>query len=351
MDEQNKTNNSTVLPPANNDVSTVKPKKKRRSKHDFKDGLGRVYANRHKNGGGWVAATARVDDSVYVGRHAEIYGTARVSGAVKLKGRTKIHGGAVVCDKVQLSGSAVIGGSAKVSDTANIQFNARVTGCAVVMGCSYIGSGCIVSDGAQVIDSRIIDNVFVGGRALVVSSCAGRWFGDSGYTPAHDTTAKDPENNIQIHEFANLQAATLLGSCEISGSVLIHNSQLKLARWAHASNKIKVRDRAVISQSQLYAPLTILGDTTINHTSIRHIWPAGVVGNAIADLADDQKDAFTFTSEKLNGVVISDFDYLKDRSWDIKPDQFLKRAHAGSELGNAILDNNGARKLQRAVVE
>ena len=47
---------------------------------DFKDGHGRVPAHRHVNGGGWVADTAKVEDTAFVGEDARVYGTAWVCG-------------------------------------------------------------------------------------------------------------------------------------------------------------------------------------------------------------------------------------------------------------------------------
>ena len=36
--------------------------------------------HRHENGGGWVANTATVEATVYVGPNAQVFGDARVSG-------------------------------------------------------------------------------------------------------------------------------------------------------------------------------------------------------------------------------------------------------------------------------
>ena len=50
----------------------------------FDFGSGPVPAHRHPNGGGWVADTARVDDSAYIGPAAQVFGNAQVSGGAKL---------------------------------------------------------------------------------------------------------------------------------------------------------------------------------------------------------------------------------------------------------------------------
>jgi len=46
-------------------------------KFDFGNGM--VDAHRYPNGGGWVANTAQVAETAYVGPDAEVFGNARVS--------------------------------------------------------------------------------------------------------------------------------------------------------------------------------------------------------------------------------------------------------------------------------
>lgn len=59
---------------------------------DFQDGNGPVPAHRHPNGGGWVADTARVEETAYVGPRAQVYGSALVEGGVQLLSDTRISG-------------------------------------------------------------------------------------------------------------------------------------------------------------------------------------------------------------------------------------------------------------------
>ena len=40
---------------------------------DFKDGNGPVRAHKHVNGGGWVANTANVSETAFVGPNARIW--------------------------------------------------------------------------------------------------------------------------------------------------------------------------------------------------------------------------------------------------------------------------------------
>lgn len=84
--------------------------------YDFNDGNGPVLAHRHSNGGGWVANTATVADSAYVGPNALVYGKAQV------------------CDTAQVYGNAMVYGHACVYGNALVYGNAEVCGSALVYG-------------------------------------------------------------------------------------------------------------------------------------------------------------------------------------------------------------------------
>ena len=98
------------------------------SSHDF--GSGPVPAHQHHNGGGWVADTASVDATVYVGPNAVVadyamWGVAAI-GAGYLAGL--YVGYAVPClHYAVVSDRAVVSGDAKV-------LGAKVSGRAVVTG-------------------------------------------------------------------------------------------------------------------------------------------------------------------------------------------------------------------------
>lgn len=110
----------------------------------------------HANGGGFVAYTANVDDSVYVGRDAKVLGYSTVTG------NARIDGHATVTDSASVSGNAVITGHAVVAERAQVKDNAIVADYAGVMGDS------IVSDNARVIESGLVFNTYnVSGNATV----------------------------------------------------------------------------------------------------------------------------------------------------------------------------------------
>lgn len=132
----------------------------------------------HPNGGGFVAYTANVDDSVYVGKDAKVLGYATVSG------NARIDGHATVTDSANVSGNAVITGHAVVAERAQVKDNAIVADYAGVMGDS------VVSENARVIESGLVyDRYTVSGNAtvkgvafcLVVGSATGQAMPDGDY--------------------------------------------------------------------------------------------------------------------------------------------------------------------------
>ncbi len=110
----------------------------------------------HPNGGGFVAESAKVDPSVYVGKNARVLGNATVSG------NAVIDGYAIVSGNANVSGNAVVTGHAVVAERAQVRDNAIVGDYAGVMGST------VVSDNARVLESGLVyDNYKVSGNATV----------------------------------------------------------------------------------------------------------------------------------------------------------------------------------------
>ncbi|MBR1555831.1 MAG: hypothetical protein IJ644_10655, partial [Oscillospiraceae bacterium] len=120
------------------------------------DNTGTSRGSYHSNGGGFVASTAHVDDSVYVAPNAKVLGYATVTGNVQIKDYATVTGSAKV------SGNAVISGHAVVAENATVKDNAIVSDSAGVMGQS------VVSDNARVLESGLVFNTYkVSGNATV----------------------------------------------------------------------------------------------------------------------------------------------------------------------------------------
>ena len=86
----------------------------------FDFGFGPVPAHRHPHGGGWVADTAHVADSAYIGPDARVYGDAWVNGDARVYGDAQVYGDAWVNGNARVSGDAWVNGNARVSGNATI---------------------------------------------------------------------------------------------------------------------------------------------------------------------------------------------------------------------------------------
>ena len=62
----------------------------------------------HPNGGGFVALTAKVEKTVYVGKSAKIFGNARVFGNVWVSGNARVYGDAWVSGKTKITQTVCI---------------------------------------------------------------------------------------------------------------------------------------------------------------------------------------------------------------------------------------------------
>jgi UDP-3-O-[3-hydroxymyristoyl] glucosamine N-acyltransferase len=155
--------------------------------HAFLLGARPVAAHHHPNGGGWVANTAFVTDSVYVGPDAAVFDQAEVIGRVRLEGTTSVSECAMVGDDAVLVnahvyGNAVVMHRAKITD-------AYVKDLATVYEDATVSNHASVEGSARVGDRAQIDHyACVGGHANVVGTACvhGLWTEVSGNTIVRD---------------------------------------------------------------------------------------------------------------------------------------------------------------------
>jgi hypothetical protein len=82
----------------------------------------------HPNGGGWVANSATVDSTAYVGPAAQVLDNAQVLGNARIEEYAVVRNNAVVSD------NAVVSGHAMVYENARVSGNAKVRDWAMVFG-------------------------------------------------------------------------------------------------------------------------------------------------------------------------------------------------------------------------
>jgi carbonic anhydrase/acetyltransferase-like protein (isoleucine patch superfamily) len=133
--------------------------------YDFGKGFERAHP--HDNGGGWVADTATVEPSVFVGPDAKVCDFAQVSGGARLSGHTIISDRAIVMDNALILDSvvaddALVTGEARVINGCVIRDHANVGGFATVAGgVDVYGSAAILGY------ASVFDNATVGDEARV----------------------------------------------------------------------------------------------------------------------------------------------------------------------------------------
>lgn len=159
--------------------------------HHNQINTGGIPGHIHSNGGGFVADTANVDSSVYVGKNAKVLGFASVSGNARIEDNAVVEGSAKV------SGNAVIKDYAMICESGNVEGNAVVSNTAQVMGNATITGNASVSESALVYGNyKISDNAKAKGMAFCMANGSlsgeavvdGDWYDDGGKTSSKGTS-------------------------------------------------------------------------------------------------------------------------------------------------------------------
>ena len=109
---------------------------------DFEDGNGPVPAHKHPNGDGWVADTASVEDTFFVGHRTRVYGNARLEGTGNLFDDAQVFGNAYISGRnPTICGTSKIYGNAKIKDEAFIRDSIWIAGNVTVQGSSILQGG------------------------------------------------------------------------------------------------------------------------------------------------------------------------------------------------------------------
>ena len=130
-------------------------------------GYSKSRGKAHSNGGGFVASTAKVDDSVYVAPDAMVLGNSVLKGNVRVEDHAVVANSVTATDNVVISGHAVVDGggwilvdgqwkigqvtlsdNAVISDSAVVAGGVSVSGNAKVLQKAYLSDAVTLSDHA-----------------------------------------------------------------------------------------------------------------------------------------------------------------------------------------------------------
>ena len=120
-----------------------------------------VAGDDHPNGGGFVASTANVADTVYVGPEARVLENAQITDNARIVGRSVIAGNSMV------SGNAIISSSAQMSGSSKAESFATVRDTIILRDqVSIGGDGKVQGDGVFWGSFVVAGKAFVGGTHL-----------------------------------------------------------------------------------------------------------------------------------------------------------------------------------------
>jgi hypothetical protein len=142
----------------------------------------------HANGGGFVAETAKVDATAYVGPQARVLGKAEVRGQARIEdqavvrdavaqdeavvsGHALVHEGSTVKDRAKVRDRAVVANRTTVADDARILEHARVASAKTCGGRTTVKGLAVVYGGNQT-GTPVIDGFYA--KANDISK--GAWF-------------------------------------------------------------------------------------------------------------------------------------------------------------------------------
>ena len=143
----------------------------------------RTKGDAHPNGGGFVASTAKVADSVYVAPDAMVLGQARVSGDARIEDHAVVMGSAKISGNVVVDGYAVVAGSPTLRDNVHVGDYAVVTGSATLKGNAQVIESAFVSGSYNLKGNAIAKGlaICIGGGTLDENGVVdGEFYDDSG---------------------------------------------------------------------------------------------------------------------------------------------------------------------------
>jgi len=186
--------------------------------YDF--GNGPEPAHRHTNGSGWVADTATVDPTVFVGPDAKVCNFAKVTNGARLSGHAIVMDRAIVCDNALIV-DAVVMDDATVSGEARVLDRAAISDRAWVAGFASVHGDAVLLGDARVLDhANIFDHAVIGGHAVVKDNAA-----VFDHAAVRDS-ARMNGNARACGEATIYENATLGGNAMVGGGVKLHGTHV-----------------------------------------------------------------------------------------------------------------------------
>ena len=223
---------------------------------DFGDGNGHVPAHKHSNGGGWVAATAKVKETAFVGPDAVVYGNAHVLDSARIEDCARVYYHGWVQNNARIYGSACIHGFSHVEQSAEVCENARIFGGANVSGNVIIGGDAefacrMVVHGDQVISEGLRVYDFEDGMGEVPAHMhlnGGGWVADT----AHVDDTAEVMTRARVYGHASLRGtACAYSNGQVYGYAQIYDDagvggDSRVCGRAHVFGSASISGKAIV---------------------------------------------------------------------------------------------------------
>lgn len=272
-------------------------KKPRATTHRFRDlnsdnlirSTVRDRAKKHPNGGGWVANTAYVSESVYLSATSEVSGfacvtgdvvvqgrccighRARVSGNITLKGNVVVKDNAQITQRATITGAVVVKNNAAIAGISSLRGDIVVSQLAMINSCTLSGWG-VVTDSSTLINSSFIGDFLITGNATINSSTVhGRVYFCDCATITATSISNRPYNSSHFsrNKLVRTQLGFIVPVREAAGNYEVHNDAYFSTAEPKYAETFLVAGATTISGSTLDGATHFVRGANLNNSRFR----------------------------------------------------------------------------------
>jgi len=317
-------------------------------------GYSKSKGKAHPNGGGFVASTAKVDASVYVGPDAMVLGNAVLTGNVRVEDHAVVANAVTASDNVIISGHAIVDGGGWIYvDNGWKQGAIKLSDNAVISDSAVVAGGVTVSGNAKVLQKAYLaDGVNISGNAVAKGMAYAYGKGDYSGQVILDGDYANEENLKSGIGFGWLDTADPKYT---DGTISGYGFDSECSTWSqdrHAAtdallcgnaqwNKERTSAKGVVSLDGIASYIEL--DNSVVKTddiqiSLGVLWKGG---NKVQDVffAGDEKAYMRFTPSNENGVAEFTITDGKN-SQSLTADKALNKGE-WSQVSIRIIDGKG----------
>ena len=228
----------------------------------------------HPKGGGFVASTATVHATAFVGPNATVCNTALVAQTARIEGSARIYGSAQVTSQAVVKDSAHVYGNAQVTQNARVEGSARIYGNGIVNATAKVSGSAFVFENGRVMGSakvygnaKVYQKGAVYGQAKVSGNA--RVYGQGG-----NHTGGRVFGDAQVYGDSHIiGSAHIMGQARVAGGKIYGNAKVY--------GKAQVREDAkIFGKAQVFGEAHIAQQAWVYGEAVQVYQNAKVAGSA-----------------------------------------------------------------------